>query len=256
MPRRYEGMAYWEMISRQMGLISKREQLELKDSTVSVIGCGGIGGAVVEMLARMGVGKLIIIDRDVFDVSNINRQLMSSFHSLKLPKVDVAAERIRSINPFTDVEIYHEPFCEANAHEIIDGSDAVVDALDNITARVIASRECVDTGIPFIHGAIHGSMGQVTVFTTESPSYEELFHLPSAGMDLNEKVKKKLKKLSSEIPPVVGPVPNLTGCLQSFEVFKLITGRGNIIEAPRMLKFDLMLSEPFKIVELSGPKNI
>lgn len=250
MPRRYEGMAYWEMVSRQMGFISKAEQLRLRDSTVSVIGCGGIGGAAVEMLARMGIGRIRIIDSDVFDVSNINRQLMSSFSALKLPKVEVAAERIRTVNPFADVEVFHECFTEKNASTIIDGSDAVVDALDNITSRVMASRRCSKEDIPFIHGAIHGSMGQVSVFTSDSPSYEELFNLPSRGLELTGDVKAKLKELSSETPPVIGPVANVTGCLQAAEVFKLITGRGDPIVAPRMLKFDLLLGEPFKIVEL------
>jgi len=251
MPERYEGMAYWEMVSRQMGLLSRADQLKIRDSTVSVIGCGGIGGAAVEMLARMGVGSLRIIDSDVFDVSNINRQLMSSFSALRIPKVDVAVERIRTVNPFSRVEVYHEVFDEENASEIISGSDAVVDALDNITSRVIASMRCASEGIPFIHGAIHGSMGQVTVFREGSPSYEELFRLPSLDLELTADVKARLRELSSETPPVLGPVPNITGCLQAAEVLKLITGRGDVIAAPRMLKFDLLQGEPFKIVELS-----
>ena len=256
MPRRYEGMAYWEMVSRHMGLLSKVDQVKLRDSTVTVIGCGGIGGAGIEMLARMGIGGLRIVDSDVFGVSNMNRQIMSSFHDLKLPKSEVTAERIRKINPFVEVEVFNEIFTWDNADGIIGESDIVVDALDNITGRVIASRKSRERGIPFIHGAVHGSRGQVTVFTVNSPSYEEMFRLPSAGCELTDGVLRKLDGLSSDTPPVLGPLPNLTGCIQSFEALKILTGRGNVMEAPRMLNFDLMGEEPFRVIEVPVAKTI
>lgn len=249
MSKNYDESIYWEMINRQRGILNKKEQLKLKNSVVTVIGCGGIGGAVIEMLARMGVNHLKIVDKDVFDYSNINRQLMSSMDQVGRPKTEVTSEIIRSINPFVEIEIFNTELDEENVEEIIEGSNVVVDALDNLKARIITSRKAIELGIPFVHGAIHGTMGQITSFTTETPNYEECFRLNSCGKDLTEKVFKEVSKLAKEVPPVIGPVPNIVGCLQSFEVVKILTGKGNVITAPEVLIFDLLKKEPFSVVE-------
>ena len=99
---------YWEMLTRQMTLIDKRDQEKFKNSTIAVIGCGGIGGMTIEMLARLGVGKLILVDEDVFDVSNLNRQVLSTQETLNEKKSKAAAKRVKSINPEIDVEYYTE----------------------------------------------------------------------------------------------------------------------------------------------------
>ena len=250
MPKRYEGMAYWEMVSRQMSIVSKSQQEKLKNSKITVIGCGGIGGAAIEMLARMGVGNLQIVDKDSFDVSNINRQLMSSFYSVGKSKTQVTEDTIQSINPFIKVESFEGELNESNVEKIVAGSDLVIDALDNLVSRIILSRCARELEIPFIHGAIHGTMGQVTVFNNETPSYEELFKLPSKNNELSTEVIDEVLKLSQDIPPVLGPVPNIVGCLQASEAFKVITGKGRVILAPKVLNFDLMRGEPFSVIEL------
>ncbi len=250
MPKRYEGMAYWEMVSRQMSIVSKSQQEKLKNSKITVIGCGGIGGAAIEMLARMGVGNLQIVDKDSFDVSNINRQLMSSFYSVGKSKTQVTEDTIQSINPFIKVESFEGELNESNVEKIVAGSDLVIDALDNLVSRIILSRCARELEIPFIHGAIHGTMGQVTVFNNETPSYEELFKLPSKNNELSTKVIDEVLKLSQDIPPVLGPVPNIVGCLQASEAFKVIVGKGRVILAPKVLNFDLMRGEPFSVIEL------
>ena len=249
MPKRYEGMAYWEIVSRQMGVVTKSGQERLRDAKITVIGCGGIGGATTEMLTRMGIGNLRIIDKDAFDVSNINRQLMSSFYSVGKSKVDVTYETLKSINPFTNIEAVEEELNEDNVEEIIKGSDIVIDALDNLVTRITVSRHVGDLDVPFIHGAIHGTMGQVTVFTKDTPGYEEMFKLPSSGKDLTEEVIKKVKDIGAEVPPVIAPVPNIVGCLQAFEAFKLITRQGESIMAPDILMFDLLNKEPFSVIK-------
>jgi molybdopterin/thiamine biosynthesis adenylyltransferase len=250
MPKRYEGMAYWEMVSRQMSIVSKSQQEKLKNSKITVIGCGGIGGAAIEMLARMGVGNLQIVDKDSFDVSNINRQLMSSFYSVGKSKTEVTQDTIQSINPFINVESFEGELNESNVKKIVAGSDLVIDALDNLVSRIILSRCTRELEIPFLHGAIHGTMGQITVFNNETPSYEELFKLPSMDQELRPDVIEKVLKLSQDIPPVLGPVPNIVGCLQASEAFKIITGKGKSILAPKVLNFDLMRGEPFSVIEL------
>ena len=249
MPRRYEGMAYWEIVSRQMGVVTKSEQERLKDANITVIGCGGIGGATTEMLVRMGIGNLTIIDKDTFDVSNINRQLMSSFYSVGKSKVNTTYETLKSINPFINIAAFEEELNEGNVQKIVEGSDIVIDALDNLVTRITLSRYAYESEIPFIHGAIHGTMGQVSVFTKDTPTYEELFKLPSLGKDLNEKVIAKVKEMGAEVPPVIAPVPNIVGCLQAFEAFKLITLQGDPIMAPDVLMFDLLGKEPFSTVK-------
>jgi len=248
MSENYDESTYWEIINRQKGILNKKEQLKLKNSVITVIGCGGIGGAVIEMLVRMGVNNLKIVDKDTFDYSNLNRQLMSSIDKIGQPKTDVTAEIIRSINPFVDVEIFNTELNQANVEDIVDGSSIVVDALDNLKTRIITSRTASKHEIPFVHGAIHGTMGQVTTFTSETPSYEETFKLPSAGKDLSKEIFEKVGKLAKEVPPVIGPVPNIVGCLQSFEIVKILTGKGKLITAPDVLIFDLMKKEPFSVV--------
>ena len=249
MPKRYEGMAYWEIVSRQMGVVTKSEQERFRDSKITVIGCGGIGGATTEMLVRMGIGNLRIIDKDAFDVSNINRQLMSSFYSVGKSKVETTYENLKSINPFTNIEAVEEEVNEDNVERIIKDSDIVIDALDNLVTRITVSRHVQDLDIPFIHGAIHGTMGQVTVFTKDTPTYEEIFKLPSCGEELTEEVIKKIKDIGAEVPPVIGPVPNIVGCLQAFEAFKLITLEGEPIIAPDVLMFDLLSKDPFSVIK-------
>lgn len=236
---------YWEIIHRQKEIINKKEQLMLKNSKITVIGCGGIGGATVEMLARMGVGNLRIVDKDSFDLSNINRQLMSSMESIGRPKAQVTAEILSSINPVLEIEPLEQEVNQENVKKILKGSHLVVDALDNLISRILMSRCAFELDIPFIHGAIHGTMGQVTTFTNKTPSYEELFKLPSFGKDLTPEIVSEVQKLNRNVPPVIGPVPNIVGCLQAFEGLKLLTGKGNPILAPQVLMFDLLKKEPF-----------
>jgi molybdopterin-synthase adenylyltransferase len=248
MPAEDEAKNYWEMLDRQKGIINEKEQLNLLNSQITVIGCGGIGGATTEMLARMGVGKLRIVDKDVFEISNINRQLMSNSKSVGRPKTEIAKERLESINPSLKIEAFNQELNDKNVFKILKGSQIVIDALDNLLTRIIVSRCCEKLDIPFIHGAIHGTMGQVTVFNRSTPSYEELFKLPSYGHELTDEIRSKVSNLSREVPPVIGPVPNIVGCLQAFEAVKIITGKGTLIMAPRVLMFDLMKEEAFSVV--------
>lgn len=239
---------YWEIMDRQKGIINKNQQLKLKNSQITVIGCGGIGGATLNMLARMGAEKLRIVDKDVFETSNLNRQLMSSIESIGRSKTEVTEEELLSINPSLEIEAFNEELNETNVYKILDGSEIVIDALDNLLTRIIVSRCAKELDIPFIHGAIHGNMGQVTVITRTTPSYEELFKLPSQGEYLSEEIVSRIMKLNKEVPPVIGPVPNIVGCLQAFEALKIITGKGNPMMAPRVLMFDLAKEEAFSVV--------
>jgi molybdopterin-synthase adenylyltransferase len=251
MSKKYDETIYWEIINRQKEILNKKEQLKLKNSKITVIGCGGIGGSVIEMLTRMGVNHLKIVDKDKFDVSNINRQLMSSMDRVGQYKTEVTKEIISSINPFMEVEAFNTELNETNVDGIIENCSVVVDALDNLKARIITSRSALKQKIPFVHGAIHGTMGQITTFTSETPTYEEIFKLSSLDQELTEKVLQDVNKLTKAAPPVISPIPNIVGCLQAFEVVKILTGRRNIITSPEVLIFDLMKKNPFSIVDFS-----
>ena len=250
MPTRYIGDGYWEIASRQMSIVTRSEQQRFKDSKITVIGCGGIGGETIEMLARMGIGNLVLVDKDAFDLSNLNRQTLASLSDLGLDKSAVAAEKVRLINPYVNVDIFNEHVDQENIDKIIGDSDIVIDALDNVLTRVIVSRKAKEKGIPYIHGAIHGTQGQITVFLPNTKSYEEMFNLPSLGKNLTEEVMNNLKNVTSGVPPVIGPTPNIIGCLEAFEAYKIITGIGKVTVAPKILTFDLLDLSSFYLNEL------
>lgn len=247
MPQRFIGMGYWEIISRQMSIVTKSQQTRFKNSKIAVIGCGGIGGAAIEMIVRMGVGEINIVDSDVFDMSNLNRQVMSSLDSLNQSKSEITNKKIKLINPYTKVNSFNEKLTEENIEKIVGECDIVIDALDNILTRVIVARFCKKNKIPFIHGAIHGTMGQITVFTENTPEYEEMFQMNSFNKDLTSEVIEDINNISKDVPPVIGPVPNIIGSLQAMESFKLATGIGQLTLAPKILKFDLLDLELFQL---------
>ncbi len=251
MPERFKSMGYWEIVSRQMSIVTKSQQERFKDSKVTVIGCGGIGGSAIEMTARMGVGKLTVIDKDYFDFSNLNRQVFSSTDALRVDKASAVKDKLRLINPYVEVEAKVESVDENNIKDLIGETDIIIDALDNLVTRVILSRYAKKENIPLVHGAINGTLGQLTVFDDKSTkSYEELFAFPSNGKDLTEEVKEEIQSLTYGVPPVIGPVPNIIGNMQAFEAFKYITGTGKITRAPKLLTYDLLDLNSFNVVEL------
>jgi molybdopterin/thiamine biosynthesis adenylyltransferase len=251
MPTRYIGDGYWEIASRQMSIVTRSEQQRFKDAKITVIGCGGIGGETIEMLARMGIGELILVDEDAFDLSNLNRQTLASIADLGLDKSAVAAEKVRLINPYVKVTTFNEHVDQTNIDKVIGDSDIVIDALDNVLTRVIVSRKAKEKGIAYIHGAIHGTLGQVTVFLPNSEkTYEEMFNLPSIGKELNGETIEALKNVTSGVPPVIGPTPNLIGCMEAFEAYKVITGVGKVTVAPKILTFDLLDLASFSLDEI------
>lgn len=251
MPTRYIGDGYWEIASRQMSIVTRSEQERFKDAKITVIGCGGIGGETIEMLARMGIGELVLVDEDTFDLSNLNRQTLASLKDLGLSKSAVAADKVRLINPYVKVTAFHEHVDGDNIDIIIGDSDIVIDALDNVLTRVIVSRKALEKGIHYIHGAIHGTLGQITVFLPNSDkTYEEMFNLPSQGKELDGETIEALKNVTSGVPPVIGPTPNLIGCLEAMEAYKILTGVGKVTVAPKILTFDLLDLGSFSLDEL------
>ena len=250
MPERHASDGYWEIASRQMSIVTRSEQEKFKVAKITVIGCGGIGGQTIEMLARMGIGELVLVDEDAFDLSNLNRQTLATLSDVGHDKSAVAADKVRQINPYVEVTSFSEHVDETNIDKVIGDSNIVIDALDNVLTRVIVSRKAKEKRIPYIHGAIHGTLGQITVFLPNSDkTYEEMFNLPSVGKELDDETVDALNNVTSGVPPAIGPTPNLVGCLEAIEAFKIITGVGKVTVAPKMLSFDLLDFASFDVAE-------
>ena len=152
-----------ERYIRNLGALTEDECARLRTKTVFVAGCGGLGGYLVEMLLRLGVGTIRAADGDAFEASNLNRQLLSSPSALGMPKAAAAAARAALVNPEVRFVPIPEFVTEENAAALIRGCDAVLDALDNIGARRFLARACAEESIPLIHGAICGWSAQAAV---------------------------------------------------------------------------------------------
>ena len=233
-----------------MPLIGKKEQEKFKNAKITVIGCGGLGGLTIEMLARLGVGELVVVDEDEFDVSNLNRQTLSSTNNIGKSKSMEAKLRVENINPHVKVTDFSRHVDDSNIDMLIGDSRLVIDALDNVLTRAIVSRKAAEYKIPFVHGAVQGSLGQVTTFLANTKSYEEMFNLPSLNRELSDDVIGELKSVASGAPPVFGPTPNLVSCIQAMEAYKIITGIGKVTVAPKILTFDLLDLNSFCMDEI------
>jgi len=164
-----------EFYSRQIVLkeIGYNGQLKLKNAKVCVIGLGGLGSPVATQLTAMGVGHLRLVDRDVVERSNLQRQHLYSMDFLGYPKVEVAAKRLSWMNPNVDIEPMPLSLNADNAEEIIKGIDVVVDGLDRMLPRYALNRACVKLGVPYIFGAAVMTYGNVsTIIPGETPCLE------------------------------------------------------------------------------------
>ena len=146
---------------RNIGTVGIEGQLKLLRSTVAVCGAGGLGGSVIELLARQGIGHLVIIDNGRFVENNLNRQIMSGEDVLRRSKVTVAAQRVCRINSAVRVKTYSIYIDDSSVDGLLRGCNVVVDALDNLASRMVVESSCRRLRLPFIHGAVAGFCGQV-----------------------------------------------------------------------------------------------
>lgn len=148
---------------RNRKTISVERQLALFSSRVAVIGCGGLGGYVIEELARLGIGTIVAADPDHFEEHNLNRQALCTLNTLGQEKAAVAADRVRMINHAVTVIPVPQALSSVNASLILSGCDVVVDALDSRPARMELAKACSVLEIPLVHGAIAGWFGQIAI---------------------------------------------------------------------------------------------
>ena len=167
-----------DQYSRQVMLeqIGYQGQLKLKNSTVCVVGVGGLGNPITTRLAAMGIGKLRIVDRDVIELSNLHRQTMFDEDDVGQVKVEVAARKLKKSNPQVEIEALPISINDYTALDVVEGCDVVIDALDSVNARYSLNKACIEKNIPCVLGAAVGVTGQVfTVIPNESACYYCMF---------------------------------------------------------------------------------
>lgn len=157
-------------------------QNKLRKSSVLCIGAGGLGSPCTMYLAAAGIGKLGIIDMDVVDESNIQRQILHGSHDIGVKKIDSAKDTLQEINPYVKLELYDQAFDENNAEVIAKNYDIIIDGTDNFPSRYLVNDTSVLLGIPYVYGSIFRFEGQVTVFSPSDggPCYRCLFPDPPA----------------------------------------------------------------------------
>ena len=211
-----------ERYVRNLGALTEQECALLRTKTVFVAGCGGLGGFLIEMLLRLGVGTIRAADGDVFEASNLNRQLLSSPLSLGRSKAEAAAELAALVNPDFRFVPIPEFVTEENAAELVRGCDAVMDALDNIPARRILAHVCAEEGVPLIHGAICGWNAQAAVILPGDDLFGRIY---PEGVSLGSKASLSF-------------TPPFCAALQTALCTRLLTGRP--LEAGRLYVADLL----------------
>jgi molybdopterin/thiamine biosynthesis adenylyltransferase len=180
------GIVPWRYV-RNVGTIGLEGQAKLLQAMVAVVGLGGLGGFVTEALARMGVGRLILIDGDVFEEHNFNRQLLSGEGKLGKAKAEVARQRVAEINSAVEVTARVAMLTRENLPELLHGADVVVDALDRLPIRLVLQEGAQAMGIPLVHGSIAGFLGQVMTIFPGDPGLRGLYGsadgLPEQGLE-------------------------------------------------------------------------
>ncbi|NLM21428.1 MAG: HesA/MoeB/ThiF family protein [Peptococcaceae bacterium] len=221
-----------ERYVRNQTAISQAEQDRLAKAKVLVAGCGGLGGYIIELLGRIGVGHITAVDSDVFEASNLNRQILSSTSTLGLFKAEVAKTRMAEINPLVEMTAITKELNKDNALSLVQGHDLVVDALDNAPSRLILLSAARTANIPFVHGAIVGWRGRVSVAYPQDRALEKML----AAVDQNFKAPDGN----------LGFTAAYTASRQAAEAVKILLGRGTVCRS-MLLEFDLLNGTYYEI---------
>jgi molybdopterin/thiamine biosynthesis adenylyltransferase len=211
-----------------------RGQRLLESASVLLLGAGGLGSPAAYYLAAAGVGHLRVIDDDVVERSNLQRQILHCDADIGLSKADSAEVRLSALNPRIRVEGVRERASAANIERLLEGVDVVIDGADNFPARYLLNDACVKLGKPLVYGAVHRFEGQVSVFDAgrhrgQAPCYRCLFPEPPAPEDAP----------NCADAGVLGVLPGVIGLLQATEAIKLVLQQGESLRG-RLLHFDAL----------------
>jgi len=213
--------------------VGEEGQAKLLDAKVLLVGAGGLGSPTAFYLAAAGVGTIGLVDHDVVDLSNLQRQILHTNDRIGMPKVESARLTLTALNPDVKVIGYQERLSSENIMQLIEGYDVIVDGCDNFPTRYLVNDACVMTGKPNVHGSIFQFEGQASVFYPgKGPCYRCLFPEPpppGAAPSCAE-------------AGVLGVLPGLVGCVQALETIKLILGVGKPLIG-RMVYFDTLSME-------------
>jgi molybdopterin/thiamine biosynthesis adenylyltransferase/rhodanese-related sulfurtransferase len=217
-------------------------QLKIKQAKVLCIGTGGLGAPLGLYLAAAGVGRIGLVDFDVVDTTNLQRQVLFGTSDVGRPKTEAAAERLRNLNPDIQIDTFETQLTSANALELFKDYDIIVDGTDNFPTRYLVNDACVITGKPNVYGSIFRFEGQITVFGFPGgPCYRCLYpEPPPPGL-----------VPSCAEGGVLGVLPGIVGTIQAAETLKLIIGKGEPLVG-RLLLFDALA---MKFRELKLRKN-
>lgn len=233
-----ENLIIPERYERSIGTVGVKGQIRLLESTAGVIGAGGLGGFVLELLARMGVGRLVVVDGDTFSDSNLNRQLLATEENLGIPKVEAAVTRIASVNAAVAVEAHQCRGDGGNLPTIFAGCDIVLDCLDNLSSRFALEKVCAGLNLIMVHGAIAGFLGQVAVIRPDRPLLKAIYgQAVEAGLDRG--VETEVGNPSA--------TPAMVAAWQAGEAVKALAGLEGVLPANRLLIIDMQRAEAHSV---------
>lgn len=236
----YQFFHPWEVVdlnrySRNISTLSQEENQVLLQSKVCVIGCGGLGGYTIEMLGRLGIRTITAVDGDVFDETNLNRQILSDEHKIGQSKAIAAQKRMAVVNSDVKVIPIVEFLNESNAQSIISGHQVIVDALDNIPTRFILQEACHSLQLPLVYGAIAGWYGQASTIFPNDKTLNKIYRINTSN--------GKEKELGN---PAFTPA--LISSIQVSEVVKILINRGDLLR--NKLLFINMLDHEYDVIDL------
>ncbi|MDY6824552.1 MAG: HesA/MoeB/ThiF family protein [Thermodesulfobacteriota bacterium] len=223
---------------RNAASLSAEEQMKLGESGVAVIGAGGLGATVLMLLARMGIGRLTIVDPDIFEESNLNRQITAVTETLGSGKAETARKMLSAVNPSVETRVCPVRLTPENAATILSGVNLAVDALDNRPSRLILATACAQADLPLVHAAVAGFEGQViTIFPGDGGL--DLIYGPDHPESDAESSSEPAREASPEDAlGITAVTPAIMGGLEAMETIKILLNRGRILNN-RMLYVDL-----------------
>ena len=212
---------------KNLGTFGEDGQRKLSQSCAAVIGCGGLGGWIIELLARSGIGELIVMDGDTFSESNLNRQILCTENNIGQNKSEAAVQRVAVINSNVKAKAIPQFMNEDNANGVLTGCDIVFDALDNIPSRIILCRAAGALNIPVVHGAVAGWFGQISLVMPDSELLSEIWSNQNG------------KGLETELgnPPFT---PSVIASLQVSEGIKYLIGKNTDSSCDSLLYIDTL----------------
>lgn len=211
-----------ERYARQILLFGEEGQERLKNATIFVAGAGGLGSPISIYLAVAGVGKIVLVDKDCVERTNLNRQILHHDRDIDRKKTASAQEKLQEINPDIAVEVIDTAIDGANVRALVGDADGIIDAMDNFSTRYLLNETALEKSIPLFHGAVRGLYGQATtIIPGKTACLQCIFSHPPPP----------------EVFPVVGVTPGFIGIIQATEAIKYLVGTGDLL-ANRLLLWD------------------